>query len=174
MGLGTHSAVVVILDGHFGQGVFVDAVGVEVAVRSHGEQRGGRGAVADHRMVAEGPEPALAGVTEFLEAEGQDHVVHPRSHGHTGIAEGIHARGAVVLNAGSRNPAHVEGLRHRRAAETGRGKVNAGPYRLDLLSRDGGVGQRLVGGLDEEVAGSASPVLAETRAANSHHRHAIS
>src|SRR5438034_695606 len=81
-----------------------------------------------------------------------------------GVAEGVHARGAVVLHPRHGAAEELERVGERVAAEGGHD--GAHPRRLDALPLAARIRERLVDRVAEEVLGTLVVELAEGRAAD--------
>src|SRR5439155_543118 len=91
-------------------------------------------------------------------------VVLPGSDREAGVAEGVHARGTVVLHPRHGAPEELERVGERVAAEGGHD--GAHPRRLDALALAARIRERLVDRVAEEVLGALLVELAEGRAAD--------
>ena len=132
----------------------------------------GRGAIGHPQIVVQtlGAErqPAVAGVLELLDADGERNIASARGHGIGRSAQGLGAGGAHVLDAGDGDaiePQRVGGGQ-RAVAHVDVVERIADPRRLDLVALDPGIGQRLGEGLDHQPIGTHIPALAKAGAAH--------
>jgi hypothetical protein len=169
--LGVARAVVVVLHRDLGERLAADAEGVHVAVGGQREEAGRRVALRQ-QGVAEARQAAAAAVLELLGAEHQDDVVGAGGDRQTGVAEGVGAGGAVVLD--SRDRAVVEAQRvaegDRGLAARGARHVRAQVGGLDLLRVDLRVGVGLEGRLADEILVAEVVEIAEIGAADADYR----
>ena len=113
MRLGIHGAVVVILYGDFGESFAAAAEAMEIAIGGHGEDTGRSESIVLVRMTALPTEPAHRTVFELLDSGDQHDIVHAGGDGHSGVAEGVCAGGAVILDARDRFAIETQGVGQR-------------------------------------------------------------
>ena len=130
-----------------------------------------RGALpeVEHRMAAVRP-PEVA-VAHLLEADGEDDVVHAGGDRQAGVAEGVHARRAVVLHPRDRPAEQLE--RVGESVPTEGGGHGSHPGGLDAVALAAGVGQRLVHRVAQQVLGALIVQLAELRASHADDGHGL-
>jgi hypothetical protein len=159
--------VLVILDGDLGERIAAETEGVHVAIGGEREETG-RGVAARQQRMPEPRDAAPAAVLELLGAHHQDHVVGPGRDREAGVADGVGARGAVVLDARDRAVVEPERVaeRDRRLAAAGARQVRAEVGRLDLARIDAGVVVRLERRVADELLVAALVAIAELRAAD--------
>ena len=153
--------------------VLVHAVLVGVGRGQEGEggrrRQAGVGAVTDG---ADAGQPRVPGVLELLDADGHGGVVGARGHGVAGVAEGLRAGGAVVLDPGNGLVVDLQRAGQRRAADA-RGH-GAQPEGIDVGQLEAGDrGDGLGGGVGQEVVDPLVPQLAETSAAHADDGHLV-
>jgi hypothetical protein len=119
-------------------------------------------AEVEHRVAA--IRAAEVAVAHLLEADGEDDVVHAGGHGQAGVAEGVHARCAVVLHSRDRPAEQLEGVGEGVPAE--RRRDGSHPCSLDAVTLAAGVGQCLVHRVAQQVLGAVLVQLAELRASH--------
>src|SRR5260370_13939559 len=157
-------AVLVVLDRDRGERLLRGTIGREVAVRGEREDVRRPLAEVEHRVAPVGAREAT--VAHLLEADGEHDVVLPGGDREAGVAEGVHARGAVVLHTRHGAAEELERVGECVAAEGGHD--GAHPRRLDALPLAARIRERLVDRVAEEVLGTLVVELAERRAADAH------
>src|SRR5207247_8405252 len=111
------------------------------------------------------------GVLQLLDADRHRDVVGAGRDGVAGVAEGLGAGGAVVLETANRLVVDLERARER---ETGlAGIERAEPERVDVAQLHTCRRERVLGGVDQQVVDALVPSLAYRGAAHAYVRHLV-
>jgi len=120
---------------------------------------------------ADARQPRDARVLQLLDSDGHRDVVGAAGHRVAGVAEGLGAGGAVVLEPAHRLVVELERAREREPALPR--EQRAEPEGVHRVDRHIGRVERVLRGVDQQVAHALVPPLPEGGAAHADDRHAV-